>query len=156
MAYRKKGVAFWTREEMMKKRQHSTDEDGSPLVVFPNDSEMAMAIQNKNLCMFCRNWDLELGQKEIHGQKFWQRIFREERWRKEWFEDPHGYGLCKVFEGRLRPGIAPATCIKSDFDESLYNKPGAMDQIPCPYYQDRRMLGSSMFIGAHSRSKLKH
>ncbi len=157
MAYRKhKGYQFWTREEMMRKRQHAAGEDGRPTVVFPNDSEMAMALKNQHLCMFCRNWDLEGGQRVILEEKFWERMFREEKWRKEWFEDPSSYGLCKVFEGRLRPSIAPATCIKSDFDEALYNKPGAMDQLPCPYYQDKRVLGSSMFIGAHQRSKLEH
>jgi hypothetical protein len=153
----KKGFEFQTREQMMKKRKHTADEDGTPLVVFPSDSEMALALNSHNLCMFCRNWDHEGGQAAIKEEKFWPRILKEEKYRREWFEaDPNCYGLCKVFEGRLRPNIAPATCMKSDLDQSLYSKPGGMDQVPCPGWSDKRVHGSRMIIGAHSKTKLEH
>lgn len=149
--------AMWSREQMMQKRKHTADEDGRPLVVYPNDTEMALALQNQHLCMFCRNWDHEGGQEAICKQKFWGRLLREEKYRREWLEaDPKAYGLCKVFEGRLRPNIAPATCLKSDLDQSLYNKKGGMDQVACPGYIDKRTRGSSMVMGAHAKTQLEH
>ena len=140
----------------MKKRKHTAGEDGRPLVVMPNDSEVGRALTVNRLCGFCKNWDHELGQKECQRQKFWQRMLRDEKYKADWFEDPRSYGLCRVFEGRLVPFVAPATCVKSDFDEAVYGKPGANDKIECPFFKDKRKHGSSMVIGAHAKTKLDH
>jgi hypothetical protein len=141
---------------MMQKRKHTADKDGRPLVVLPSDSEVGRALTTQRLCLFCTNWDLELGQEECRKQKFWQRMLKEEKYRPDWFEDPRTYGLCKAFDGRLVPSIAPATCVASDLNAEKYNKPGAMDKLPCPFYRDKRETGSRMFIGAHAKSKLDH
>lgn len=156
MAYRKKGFELQTKEQMMQKGKHTCDEHGRPLVVLPTESEVGRALTTDRLCMFCNNWDQELGQQECLKQKFWQRMLREEKYKPEWFENPHSYGLCRVFEGRLIPSIAPATCVASDFNEEIYGKPGGMDKLPCPYYNDKRVVGSKMFIGVHAKSKLEH
>jgi hypothetical protein len=83
-------------------------------------------------------------------------MLREEKYRTEWFEDPRSYGLCRVFEGRLVPFAAPATCVKSDLDEASYGKKGANDKISCPFFVDKRKSGSSMVIGPHARTQLEH
>jgi hypothetical protein len=153
---RRRGFELQTREQMMQQRKHTADEDGTPLVVLPTESEVGQAISTGRLCMFCKHWDLELGQEECRRQKFWQRMLNDEKYRPEWFEDPRTYGLCKAWDGRLVPSIAPATCVKSDLDSDLYHQPGGMDKLPCPHFWDKRVHGSGMVIGAHSKTKLEH
>ena len=125
---------------------------GAPLVIIPKDSELGGVIEAQQICGFCRNWDLELGQQSCHNEKFWQRMLREERYRQEWFDNPSTYGLCHIFEGRLIPSLAPAVCMAVDLDSSLRGKKGELDKKACPYFRDRRKSGGRLIFGRHAKT----
>lgn len=152
------GYKVLTKEQIMRRAEEVTRDGvtGEPLVIIPKESDLGNILETQRICGFCRNWDLELGQQECHRQRFWPRMLREEKYRREWFDNPETYGLCHVFEGRLIPSLAPAVCMASDLDSSLYGKKGAMDKKECPYFRDRRKGGSRLVMGKYAKTNLEH
>jgi len=142
-----------TRDQLLARRKNvKRGDDGKPLIVIPDESDIARAKMANRLCMFCQCWNLKAGQDEIGRQDFWHRILRDEKYQQEWFENQNEYGMCEHFPERLIPAVCPAVIMKSDLDSSLYGKPEGMHKVECPMFRDRRKHGAKMSI---SRSHIR-
>jgi hypothetical protein len=151
-------VRIMTPQQIAERTERMTrDVDtGEPLIVIPDGSPLADAIKKNMMHGACRHFNLRQGQDECLRSQFWQRMMRDEGWRENWFEKPETYGFCPLFEGRLMSAYHPATIRADDMDSSLRGKKEGDETRVCPHYEDRRVRGSSMTMGAHFKSQLEH
>ena len=151
-------VKLMTPQQIAERTERMTrdQQTGEPLIVIPDGSPLGEAVRRNLMHGTCRFFNLQQGQDECHRSRFWQRMMREERYRENWFENPASYGFCAHFDGRLMSAFHPATVAAEDIDSSLHNQKGANDKRLCPYYEDRRVRGSTMVMGAHFKSNLEH
>lgn len=151
-------VRLMTAQQIAERTERMTrdEQTGEPLIVLPSDSPLGEAVKLGMMHGACRHFSLQQGQDQCHREQFWQRIMREEGYRESWFENPATYGFCPYFEGRLMSAFHPATVSAEDLDSSLHNQKGALDKKLCPYYESKRVRGSTMVMGAHFKSNLEH
>lgn len=151
-------VKLLTRQEIAERTERMTRdaETGEPLIIIPKDSELGEAITARHMHGCCRHFNLQQGQQDCQEQRFWDRMMREEKYRREWFDNPATYGVCPHFEGRLLGYWHPALVSAEDLDSSLAGTPKASEKRSCPYYADKKVTGSTMVMGAYAKTDLEH
>lgn len=151
-------VKLLTREEIMKRSERFTTDErtGESLIIIPKDSELGEAITARHTHGCCKHFRLEQGQQDCQDQRFWERMLQDERYRREWFDNPSTYGVCPYFEGRLMGFLHPALVNAGDLDSSLRGTPAEMEKKQCPYFVDRQRSGSCMVMGRYHKTNLEH
>lgn len=151
-------VKVLTPQQIAERTERMTrdQETGEPLIVIPDGSPLGDAIKKNMMHGACRHFNLGQGQDECLRSQFWQRMMREEGYRESWFDDPASYGFCPYFEGRLMGAFHPATVNRGDLNTSLVGKKEEFEKEICPFYEDKRVRGSTMTMGPHYKSQLEH
>jgi len=152
----KKAGVILTHEELLKRRKTIAREDeDAPIIVMPEDDARTANLKRQNIHCFCNNWNLKAGQDALVAQQFWDRLYKEEKYREEWLEPPEEYGLCRHHPGRAVPAMAPAVIPYSDIDQSTYGTKKGMELVSCPDFDDRRRSGTKMMMGKYTKKDLE-
>lgn len=78
----------------------------------PTKEEIAR-IETGQTCGNCDSYEYDTGQAELRRQKFFERCVHDERWKREWLENPGAmglkqFGLCGQSDDTAVPAMAPA------------------------------------------------
>ena len=78
----------------------------------PTKEEIAR-IETGHTCGNCDFYEYEAGQSELRRQQFFERCVHDERWKKEWLENPNAmalnqFGMCGQSNDMAVPAMSPA------------------------------------------------
>jgi hypothetical protein len=90
------------------------------------------------LCGYCRNFDLQTGQREFHrNQQAFETAVRELEHDPAWYRRVDMMGACHVFEGHSPHAMAPAK-IPNQFLDSTVKYEEQDRPTECPYWSPRK------------------
>lgn len=126
------------------------EQEKTARVVMPEEDFRALQAIHNQPHGICRHFRYRDGQDQAQSEQFFQRLFKEEKWKRRWVGDPQDFGICDIFPERLLNRHNPGVCRVKEamnhprFDQASVEWKQLDEMILCPWFESRLARGEKI------------